>query len=218
MWVKICGVNDERTAEQVCKLGPDAIGLNFHPQSPRFVTREAAAQIAKLPAQGVQRVGVFVNHSVAAIEDLARECRLDAIQFHGDESPEQMADVADRLPTITILRAWRMSGQSLADLGDYLNICRRLGTRIDGCLIDSNVSGAYGGTGHRVPWTALANEYQTASWPPLILAGGLNPSNVADAIAAVHPWGVDVASGVESTPGVKDLLLVQQFISKARAA
>ncbi|MEK6262391.1 MAG: phosphoribosylanthranilate isomerase [Planctomycetota bacterium] len=217
MWVKICGITDERTAEAVCGLSPDAIGLNFHPQSPRSVTQVVAARIAKLVPDEVLRVGVFVNRAAAEIEDLAKECRLDQVQLHGDESPEQIAEVRSRLPNIPVVRAWRMAGDSLADLEAHLSACGTLGIELAGCLIDSRVPGAYGGTGHTVAWDALARAYRRDSWPPLILAGGLTSDNVAEAIRSTQPWGVDVASGVESAPGVKNIELVRQFIANARA-
>ena len=217
MWIKICGIKDEFTAEAVCGLSPDAIGLNFHSQSPRSVTQVVAARIARLIPDEVLRVGVFVNRAASEIEDLAHECRLDLIQLHGDESPEQIAEVRGRLPNLPVIRAWRMAGESLADLETHLSACCSLGIELAGCLIDSRVPGAYGGTGHTVAWDALARAYRRDSWPPLILAGGLTSDNVADAIRSTQPWGVDVASGVESAPGVKDIALVRRFIANARA-
>ncbi|MBC8114128.1 MAG: phosphoribosylanthranilate isomerase [Candidatus Saccharimonas sp.] len=216
MWVKICGITDESTAEAVCGLSPDAIGLNFHPQSPRSVTQVVAARIAKLVPDEVLRVGVFVNCAIGEIEDISNECRLDQIQLHGDESPEQIAELRSRLPSVPVIRAWRMAGENLTELGEHLSACRAFGIELSGCLIDSRVSGAYGGTGHTVAWDALAGAYRRDSWPPLILAGGLTPDNVADAIRSTQPWGVDVASGVESAPGVKDIELVRRFIANAR--
>jgi phosphoribosylanthranilate isomerase len=218
MWVKICGIKDESTAEAVCGLSPDAIGLNFHPPSPRSVTRDVAARIVRLVPDDVLCVGVFVNRAMAEIEDLAHECRLDQIQLHGDESPDQIAELRSRLPNIPVIRAWRMAGESLADLDAHLSACRALGVELAGCLIDSRVPGAYGGTGHTVAWDALSRAYRRENWPPLVLAGGLTSDNVADAIRSTQPWGVDVASGVESTPGVKDIELVRRFIANARAA
>ena len=217
MWVKICGIKDELTAEAVCRLSPDAIGLNFHPQSPRSVTQVMATRIAKLVPDEVLRVGVFVNRAVSEIEDLANQCRLDQIQLHGDESPDQIAELRSRLPCIPVIRAWRMAGESLADLEEHLAACRASGIELSGCLIDSRVPGAYGGTGHTVAWDALSQVYRRDAWPPLILAGGLTPDNVADAIRSTQLWGVDVASGVESALGVKDIELVRRFIANARA-
>ena len=217
MWVKICGITDESMAEAVCGLSPDAIGLNFHPQSPRSVTQVVAARIARLVPDEVLRVGVFVNRAVSEIEDLVHECRLGQIQLHGDESPEQIAELRSRLPRVPVIRAWRMAGESLADLESHLSVCRASEIELAGCLIDSRVPGAFGGTGHTVAWDALSQAYRRDSWPPLILAGGLTPDNVADAIRSTQPWGIDVASGVESAPGVKDIELVRRFIANARA-
>lgn len=218
MWVKICGVRDEKTAEQICRLSPDAIGLNFYSRSPRAVTRDIAARIADIAGPTVQRVGVFVNHSVDEIDDIVRECRLDAIQLHGDETAAVIAEIRARLPQVPFYRAWRMEGESLQGLATHLTECRSQNCTAAGCLIDARVDGAYGGTGHTVSWDALAREYQRDNWPPLILAGGLKADNVAAAIRAVRPWGVDVASGVESSPGIKDLDQVRQFIENARTA
>ncbi len=216
MWVKICGVRDEVTAEAVCALSPDAIGLNFYSKSPRLVARDVAVRIANVSGDRIQRVGVFVNQSVAQIEEMACMCRLSAIQLHGDESPFEIAELTRRLPTTPIYRAWRMDGESLEGLAGHLANCQSEGIIAAGCLIDARVQGVYGGTGHTVPWEALARVYQRDVWPPLILAGGLNADNVVAAIRIVRPRGVDVASGVESSPGIKDLDQVRRFIESAR--
>ncbi|MBS0206431.1 MAG: phosphoribosylanthranilate isomerase [Planctomycetes bacterium] len=215
MWVKICGIRDEVTADQVCRLAPDAIGLNFYSKSPRCVARDVAVRIAAISGERIQRVGVFVNQTVDEIEDLVIACRLTAVQLHGDETASQVAEVVGRLPGLPLYRAWRMAGDSVDDLAIHLRDCRSLGVIPAGCLIDSRVQGAFGGTGHAVPWDALARSYDPG-WPAMILAGGLTPENVASAIRIVRPWGVDVASGVEAAPGVKDLDLVRQFIEHAR--
>lgn len=216
MWVKICGIRDEATAEQICRLAPDAIGLNFYAKSPRSVGKDIAANIAAITGDSVQRVGVFVNHSPSEIVDLVQACRLGAVQLHGDETPEDVARVAAQIPGIPLFRAWRMAGESLADLEQHLMDCNGRGIQTSGCLIDARVAGAYGGTGHTVPWDALTRVYQHGFWPPLILAGGLTADNVIEAARAVKPWGVDVASGVESAPGQKDIELVRRFIENAR--
>lgn len=216
MWVKICGIRDELTADRVAGLRPDAIGLNFYHKSPRFVTRETAIRIGVLTGDRVQRVGVFVNQSAQEIADLVTACRLDAVQVHGDESATQVAEISHAIGGTPIYRAWRMEGDSLAGLTEHLAESQALGVVFAGCLIDSRVAGAYGGTGHTVPWAALSKAYQRSQWPPLILAGGLTADNVATAVSAVQPWGVDVASGVESSPATKDLDLVARFIENAR--
>lgn len=215
MWIKICGIRDLATAEQVAALSPDAIGLNFYAPSPRCVSRATARQIvAQLPGD-VAAVGVFVNHSIAEIVECVTDCGLSMVQLHGDERPEFLADLQAVLPNTPLIRAWRM-GADLADLEIYLADCQRLRVRLFGCLIDAKVAGTYGGTGHTPPWDVLRSSYRRATWPPLILAGGLTEANVAAGIAAVLPWGVDVASGVESSPGLKDLDRVSKFIAAAR--
>lgn len=216
MWVKICGIRDLSTAEQVAALGPDAMGLNFYAQSPRCVIADTARDISVRLPERVQSVGVFVNHEIPEIVRLVDYCRLTMIQLHGDEPPELLARLQTELPAIPMLRAWRM-GSDLDDLSAYLQECQRLNVRLAGCLIDAKVSGAYGGSGQSPPWAALRTGYQRAAWPPLILAGGLTPENATAAVQVVQPWGVDVASGVESSPGVKDLQQVARFLTEARA-
>ncbi len=215
MWVKICGIRDAATAARVAALRPDAIGLNFYARSSRCVTPSIAQEItAELP-DSVAAVGVFVNHSWEEIVPLATACRLAMLQLHGDEPPEFLAELQSQLPAIPLIRAWRMEND-LTDLRNYLVECEHLRVRLAGCLIDAKVSGSYGGTGHRPPWDVLRRDYPYDTWPPLILAGGLTPDNVIDGIRRVQPWGVDVASGVESSPGVKNLEGVAQFLRHAR--
>lgn len=216
MWVKICGIRDEATAEAITQLRPDAIGLNFYSRSPRCVERAVAVKIAERTAGRVQRIGLFVNHPVDEVVELANACDLDGVQLHGDESPADISAIDSQLNGRSLYRAWRMDGASLLGLEEHLTACRAAGVMLAGCLIDSRVAGTYGGTGHQVPWDDLARAYQRDEWPPLILAGGLTAQNVAEALGVVQPWGVDVASGVESSPAVKDLALVARFIENAR--
>ena len=216
MWVKVCGVRDRATAVRIAELGADAIGLNFYGRSPRFVEPEIAVEIAAALPEKVERIGVFVNHPIRNIERIAAECKLDVVQLHGDEPPSYLADLRRRSPALRIIRAWRMA-KNLDGLGTYLKECRHWNCELSGCLVDAQVDGSYGGSGKTVPWERLVREYRFDKWPPLILAGGLTATNVAEAISVTHPWGVDVASGVESTPGIKDLALVQLFIRQARS-
>lgn len=217
MWIKICGITETATAERVAVLAPDAIGLNFYPKSPRHVSRDTARKIAINLPETIQAVGVFVNAEIAAIAETVADCRLTMVQLHGDEPPEFLARLRNAIPGVLLLRAWRM-GTNLADLEAYLAECGRLEVSLAGCLIDAKVAGSYGGTGHTPSWTVLRSDYLRDDWPPLILAGGLTADNVADGIRTIQPWGVDVASGVESSPGVKDLERVGRFIAAARKA
>ncbi|WP_010582219.1 phosphoribosylanthranilate isomerase [Schlesneria paludicola] len=218
MWIKVCGVRDLETARQLAELKVDAIGLNFYASSPRVVSIDIAEAISKSISRDVSRVGVFVNHPIREVEIIASRCQLDLIQLHGDEPPAYLADLQRRLPHLRFIRAWRMNKDRLKSLKLYLDECRNWNGRLAACLIDAHVGGMYGGSGKTVPWGRLATDYQTTVWPPLILAGGLKPDNIAEAISVSRPWGVDVASGVESAPGVKNLDLVHAFIEKARSA
>lgn len=218
MWVKVCGIRDVETAIRIADAGADAIGLNFYTKSVRFVSRPMARSIiSSLPA-GVGKVGVFVNAPVPEIAEIARETGLTAVQLHGDETADVVAEVRQLLPDLELIRAWRVGSEGLTPLVEHCVDCRQLGGVWDGCLVDARVEGSYGGTGATAPWELLASEWSLHALPPLILAGGLTVENVAQAVRAVHPWGVDVASGVEASPGVKSLELVRQFIEQARSA
>lgn len=199
--VKICGVTRLDDALHAARAGAEAIGLNFWPGSPRCVTPALGAEIAAALPAGVRRVGVFVDASRADIAAIAERVGLDTIQFHGDESP---AD-CDGWRYATI-RAVRVRGpETLAAAADY---------PVDFILADAWVAGQHGGTGQRVPLEWLAGVPRQR----LILAGGLTAESVAEAVRAVQPLGVDVASGVESAPGIKDPEKVERFITNAHAA
>lgn len=211
MWIKICGVTSQAAAEAVAAADPDAIGLNFYHRSPRCVEVSTAADIvSQLPA-AIRPVGVFVNHTQTQIEEICTHCRIQTIQLHGDES----ADFIAQLSQYHIIRAFRVGDEGLDDVARQLKQYADRKIELLGCLVDARVNGAYGGTGHRAPWEVLAANW-SPSWPPLILAGGLNPENIAGAISIVRPWGVDVASGVETAPGRQDPAAVLQLITRAR--
>jgi len=218
MWVKICGIRDVATAEQIVSLKPDAVGLNFFAKSPRCVERSVAAEISAMLPSEIESVGLFVNHELNDVVDTAQQCGLTMIQLHGDEPPEFLAELKGCSADVRILRALRVDDSGLAEVTEYLAECRKLDVCLAGCLIDARVDGEYGGTGHTAPWDLLAGQYDADQWPRLIVAGGLHPGNLADAIRVTRPFGVDVASGVESERGVKDLALVENFIQAARQA
>ncbi len=219
MWTKICGIRDLETAAKIAALKPDAIGLNFFVKSPRRVDVETAVKISEALPSDIERVGLFVNHSNEDVLQICRECSLGTAQLHGDETPEFLAELQTADSDLKLLRAFRVDADSgCAEIEEFLARCEVLGVTLDGCLVDSRVEGEYGGTGHSAPWDLLRGQYDSRRWPRLILAGGLTPDNVADAICIVSPVGVDVASGVESSRGVKDLNLVADFIEAARRA
>ena len=218
MWIKVCGIRTIDAAREVADLGSDAVGLNFYAPSPRFVDAAAAAEIVRSLPENVEPVGLFVNESAQTVHETCQRCDINTVQLHGDERPQLLADLQQLRPDIRIIRAYRMGDDGLGPLAEYLAKCEALGVKLGACLVDARVAGVYGGSGRPVCWETLAKEYQRDDWPPLVLAGGLNPDNVAEAIQAVRPWGVDVASGVESAPGVKDVPLVDRFSKNARAA
>jgi phosphoribosylanthranilate isomerase len=219
MYVKICGIRDVETALAIAQAGADAIGLNFYEGSPRVMAPVAAAEIVsrlrELPGIAIEPVGVFVNHKIDEIRSICRHCGLRTVQLHGDEMPEVLAELTGEF---RVVRAFRVGHEGLDSLARHLDACQRIGATPWACLVDSKVDGKYGGTGHTAPWDMLRREYKAADWPPLILAGGLRPDNVADAIRAVRPWGVDVAGGVELSVACKDATLVRQFVQNAKTS
>lgn len=213
-WTKLCGVRDAGTAAALAELRPDAIGVNFYPRSARFVSPETAAEIARaLPAE-VAAIGVFVNATVEEVLRAVESANLAAVQLHGDEPPQVITELKARWPGLAVIRAWRVGEEGLSSLAEYLAHCDRLGAMPDAVLADAKVAGSYGGTGQTAPWDLLRG--YDPSWPRLVLAGGLTPANVAAAVAAVRPWGVDTAGGIESAPGVKDPGLAAAFLAAAR--
>ncbi|MBX3440842.1 MAG: phosphoribosylanthranilate isomerase [Planctomyces sp.] len=213
MWVKICGIGDVDMARRVAELRPDAIGLNFYPNSPRFVDPRMAERICRALPVDVEPVGVFVNEPAEDIARIAAHCGIRTVQLHGDEPPEDAARLGDA--GLDVIRAWRVDAEALPRLADEIAAHRPL--RLKAILVDARVAGQYGGSGQVAPWRELATVWEK-DWPPLILAGGLTPRNVAEAVSATRPWGVDTASGVESSPGVKDLDQVRAFLAAARSA
>lgn len=218
MWVKVCGVRDRETALRLAEIGVDAIGLNFYARSPRMIAVEEAVEISRVLPGHVERVGVFVNHDLKELVSIADRCRLDAVQLHGDEPTSYLFELRNRLPQMRLIRAVRMGEDGLASLSRLLQECEQQNCELAGCLVDAHVAGVYGGSGKTVSWERLKAEYQTDQWPPLILAGGLTEKNVAEAIASTRPWGVDTASGVESSPGIKDPERARQFVTNAKSA
>jgi phosphoribosylanthranilate isomerase len=212
--IKICGVTSIADAVAMADAGADAIGLNFYPGSSRFVSRARAAEIAKALPASTQKIGVFVNSAADEVQEAATRLSLDWVQLHGDEPPEFLA----RLDGIPVLRAFRLEAIGFAAISSYLSECQSLNAMPGMVLLDSFRAGAYGGTGLLLDWKLAATYHQLNSLPPLVLAGGLVASNVAQAITEVRPAAVDTASGVESSPGRKDHSEAAAFIAAAKAA
>ncbi len=211
--VKICGITSLEDARASVEAGADAIGLNFYAASPRFVQRDRAAEICNALGKRAVKVGVFVNASARDIRAAARELGLDVVQLHGDEDPQLLAE----LRGLAVMKAFRVR-DDLAAIEVFLRQCHRLACLPRLVLLDADRAGQYGGTGATLDWQMVARDRARLAGAPLVLAGGLNPENVAAAVAAVRPWAIDVASGVESSPGHKSTAMVQQFVSAAKAA
>lgn len=204
--IKICGVTRPDDAAMIAAAGGDAIGLNFYPGSPRFVSDERAAEIIAALPGGVAKVGVFVNADAATIRNKAEQLGLDWVQLHGDEPPEFIS----QLPGLKMIRAVRLRHQTVLTLP-------ATGTRLpDALLIDAFSTAGYGGTGETIAWDSIPEARSGLMGLPIILAGGLTSENVAEAIQVAFPDAVDVASGVEASPGVKDAAKVRSFVAAAR--
>jgi phosphoribosylanthranilate isomerase len=210
MKVKICGLTTLEDSLAAVEAGADLLGFNFYPPSPRYLLPKICAQITgALRARGCQAalVGVFVNAPAEHIRQILDECGLDAAQLSGDEPPQVLSELGVRA-----FKALRPA--SAAALAESLRIFPPPAGE-PAWLVDAYRPGEYGGTGHAADWE-LASEL--AGQAPILLAGGLRPDNVALAVQAVRPWGVDTASGVESAPGLKDVEKMRAFIRAARLA
>ena len=200
--VKICGITNAADAEQAVAAGADALGLNFYGKSPRYLALGQAARIAKPLPPFILRVGVFVNATAELVQQAIVECGLGMVQFHGDETPQFCAQFG-----IMSMKAFRIrDAGSLKEMAKY---------QTDAYLLDAWSGELAGGTGKQFDW-ALANEAKRLG-KPIFLAGGLTPENVAEAVRRVRPFGVDVSSGVESSPGKKDPEKVRAFINAVRS-
>lgn len=220
--IKICGITNVEDALTVVQAGANAVGLNFYPQSLRCVGMETAQQIVAALPGDVVKVGVFVNAPPREVCKTFDRLGLSLIQLHGDEPPEYLQRLGGR----PVMRAFRLGAGQLELVLDYLRQCERLGCGPRMALLDAAVQGQYGGTGQLAEWETAARYPQEMGVPPLVLAGGLSPANVAQAIRCVRPAAVDTASGVEvslhtdghHTPGKKDTTLVFAFVRAAREA
>jgi phosphoribosylanthranilate isomerase len=202
--VKVCGITRPEDAEQAVSLGAWAIGFILWPGSKRYADPAVVAGISRALHRKIERVGVFVNQPLDEIAGLVDTLSLSYVQLHGDEGPSFCAAIAQRTGA-RVIKALRIShGADLRDLDRY---------HTDLHLLDTAVKGSYGGSGQAWDWSLAA---QRRSKTPFLLSGGLTPENVADGIAAVHPWGVDVASGVESEPGIKDPAKMQAFFEATK--
>ena len=196
---KICGITNLYDAQAVAAHNASAIGFIFYEKSPRKISIEDAKFISKNLTKDISKVGVFVNHKKEFIDEAIQSVPLDMIQLHGDETPE-FCNQFD----VPIFKALRIKDEaSLLAMDDY---------NVDGFLLDTFSDDLYGGTGETFDWSLLNGK----SNAPIILSGGLKPDNILDAIASVNPSAVDINSGVESSPGIKDHGKIEQLFEKLK--
>ncbi len=198
--VKICGTTSLKDAFLAVENGADAIGFIFYKMSPRNISQKEAKEIILQLPPFIETVGVFVNETSDKINRIAEQCKLNSIQLHGEESPALCRRVKRK-----VIKAFRVkNADSLKSIASY---------KVSGFLLDSYNDGSKGGTGQVFDWNLALRVKKQG---PVILAGGLNPYNVFTAIHRVKPYGVDVCSGVENSPGIKDHEKVRAFIKSVR--
>ncbi|MGJ8690046.1 MAG: phosphoribosylanthranilate isomerase [Gammaproteobacteria bacterium] len=203
--VKICGLTKVDEAVQACDLGADAIGFVFYPKSSRFVSIEQAALMQSAMPAFVSAVGLFVNPSRAEVEQVLQHVHLDCLQFHGEENEEFCTSFS--VPYMKAIRV--REGLDLeAEIAKY--------PKSSAILLDAYDKQSAGGTGHRFDWS-IAKRCVQSSAARIVLAGGLEPSNVAEAIEQVRPYAVDVSTGVESAPGIKSVERMNAFFNEVRS-
>ncbi len=199
--VKICGITREQDARHAAAMGADSIGLVFHQPSPKVVELDQAIAIRRILPPFVSVTAVFLDETEDWITQVVHRLRPDCLQFHGSESLE-------------ICEAWEIPYIKAIPMGSTLNPVEYAShyASAQGFLLDSNVAGRLGGSGDTFDWSMIPSSLEF----PLLLAGGIDPSNVAEAIARVRPWGVDVSSGVELSKGIKDAALIDHLFREVR--
>jgi len=199
--IKICGIKTVTDALAAMDAGADLIGFNFYPKSPRYIDVGRCRDIMSVMRRygHITYVGVFVNASVGTIRATMETLGLSLAQLHGDETPEMLSALDGKA-----FKAFRGVPQNLDGFARVA---------VPALLVDASVKGTYGGTGVTADWNSAA---ELAKKHPLLLAGGLTPDNVVEAVRQVSPWGVDVASGVESSPGLKDANKMKAFVHAIR--
>jgi len=203
--IKICGITNLEDAKACVELGADMIGLNFYPQSPRYIEPEIARQVVETISRSAYAVGVFVDASAEEIRNAAKRAGIKSVQLHADFSPDTCRELAGKF---RVIRAFRTDARFQPEHAGAFPDCD--------VLLDAHHVELRGGTGMTCDWSAARATLPFARF--LILSGGLNAQNVAHAIATVAPHAVDVCSGVESAPGVKDYRTIEKFIAAVRTA
>jgi phosphoribosylanthranilate isomerase len=201
LFVKICGITNLEDAKFAVQCGADAIGFVFHEDSPRFISHYRAAEIVKSLPEHISKIGVFVNAEKKFVQEIIKHVNLSAVQLLGDAGADDLLGYDTSV--IKVFRVYK--DFDVATMKNYL---------VDAFLLDTYKEGSYGGTGKAFDWNIAvrAKEYGR-----IILSGGLSPENVEDAVRFVRPYGVDVSSGVEGSPGKKDPKKVREFIMRAKS-
>ena len=233
VWIKICGITNTGDAEIAVRCGADALGFVFSTDSPRRISLEAASSIidhlwdisahsGKGNTEGksnrigaVEKVGVFVNEDLGKITSFTKELKLDRVQLSGDESTDYIKRLKEMIPDIKVIKAIRIGNDAKIQSGKIKKTVKEFRILADNILMDSYHPSRYGGTGKTIDMET-AKSY--GSIPGFILSGGLDHLNIGEAIRNIRPFGIDVSSRLESSPGKKDHRLVKSFIEEARQA
>jgi len=201
--IKICGITNIEDATWAANLGADALGFVFYKDSPRCIRKDTAKEIIRRLPPFVSSVGVFVNEKEDRVREISSDCRLDILQFHGNESPDFCSHFDKK-----VIKAFSINDRK------YLEVIPSY--QVSAVLLDTYYEEIYGGGGKAFNWELASESKRFAG--RVILAGGLNPGNVMKAIQTVEPYGVDVSSGVESKPGKKDRVKLEKFIKTVKKA
>ena len=200
IYIKICGITEVDDALKIAEMGINALGFIFYPKSKRYILPDKTKEIIKHLPPLINTVGVFVNEKKENVIDVLNRCPIDILQFHGDEKPEYCNQFNKK-----IIKAFRVNRDFSFDV-----FCK---FPVSAFLLDSHVSGEYGGTGVVFDWDVAV---KAKKYGKIILSGGLNPENLLSAVAKVNPYGVDISSGVEIKPGKKDISKVEEIVKICR--
>lgn len=202
--IKICGITNLDDGLEAIAAGVDALGFVFVPNTPRYITPSQAKLVIKQLPPFITNVGLFVDSEIDEIEDIVNHCKLDAVQLHGNESPEMCSQISLQTKVIKSFHVKKELQVLRNEIENY---------RVDAYLLDTFIKGKAGGTGQTFDWRIAEGLSQR-----IILAGGLTPDNIGTAIAQLQPYGVDVSSGVEKSPGKKDTNKIHSFVRQVRKA
>ena len=205
--VKICGITKPDQGHAIAQLGATALGFICVPSSPRYVTPQQIREVMARLSVNIDKIGVFANTSLEIIREVVEETGINGVQLHGDESPEFCDRVRLLFPDIELIKAFRVKNP------EVLNQTLSYANSVNTFLLDAYHPTQLGGTGHTLDWRNLTKFQFPCPW---LLAGGLTPDNILDALSEINPHGIDLSSGVERSPGDKDLTKVSHLFEKLR--